>query len=140
MGADASLRAVVANDRMMQIYQPAVDQTLDRLGEGEQLYQRGFANVGNCDGYYLLTNRGIHYCDRVKSGFLSKRYESRFFTRDEISHAILDQIAGPQYAYLRLYDQQGKMALVMWFQDEMSKEGSAIAEAHRAGGALGLEL
>ncbi len=44
----------------------------------------GFAHVGNCDNYYLITRHGIHYCDQERIGLFKKQHVSRFFALEPV--------------------------------------------------------
>lgn len=137
MAASAETIASVKKNRMFSIYQPALDESLGSFEAGERLLLEGLANVGNCDGYYLITDRGIHYCDSEKAGMFRKRYVARFFPKNAAARAVIDQIGPPQYSYLRIYNDSGKMAIVMQFEDEFSDAPSRV-QAERAARALGL--
>lgn len=122
----------------MSLYEPAISETLDAIADDEEVREYGFANVGNCDGYFVVTDRGVHYCESEKAGFMKKRYASRFYPRSDMRRAVIDQISGPSNAYLRIFDQNDKMSMVMWFQAELSR-GDPLTDAKRAAAALELE-
>ena len=77
----------------------------------------GFANVGNCDSYYLITHHGIHYCETEKLGLFKKTLRASLFDLDPVDNISVD--TRPGSAYVRFFS-QGKMVLVMWFMDELS--------------------
>jgi hypothetical protein len=137
MGAPPEVRIPIENQRMMQLYQPALGQSLDSIEDGETILLHGFAHVGNCSGYYLITDRGVHYCDSQKTGLFKKTYVSQFFPRARMARAIIDQVAGPQNAYLRIYDKENKMALVIWFDEEPWQKEPCGVQAEAAASALG---
>jgi hypothetical protein len=138
MSAPPEVRRPIESERMMQLYQPAIGQSLDSIEDGETVLLHGYAHVGNCYGYYLITDRGVHYCDSQKTGLFKKTYVSRFFPKSQMTRAVIDQIAGPQFAYLRIYDKQSKMALVLWFDEEPWQKVPCRAQAEAAASALGL--
>ena len=70
---------------MMKVYQPALSESLDSIPEEYKIVFHGFAHVGNCDSYYLITHHGIDYCGKEKAGFLKSRYVPRFFDLDPAS-------------------------------------------------------
>lgn len=135
MPAPEALRREVKAERMMSIYQPAVDETLDAMADDEQVFDRGYAHVGDAVGYYFITDRGIHYCDSEKVGMFKKRFVSRFYPQSEIASASIDDMGQPTSAYLRIRNPEGKQSLVMWFEDELN-DIPAYAQAQRAGRAL----
>ena len=137
MSVPPEVRIPLENERMMMLYQPALGQSLDSIVDGESILLHGFANVGNCSGYYLVTNLGVHYCDSEKAGLFKKVYASRFFPKSRMTKGIIDQIAGPSNAYLRVYDENNKMALVMWFDEEPWQNKPCLEQAKDAAGALG---
>lgn len=139
MGVPPEVRRPIESQRMMMLYQPAVGQSLDSIGEDEEILLYGFASVGNCSGYYFITNLGVHYCDSEKVGFLKKRYVSRFYPKARMARAIIDQIAGPHQAYLRIYDQDDTMALVFWFDEEPWQDKPSLMQAEGAAQALGFD-
>ena len=136
-GAPPEVRVPLESERMMMLYQPALGESLDSFEKGERLLLHGLANVGNCDGYYLITDRGVHYCDSEKMGLFKKRYVSRFYPRSQMAKGIIDQIAGPHAAYLRIYDENGRMNLVFWFNEEPWQMAPALVQAEAAARALG---
>lgn len=121
----------------MMLYQPALGESLDSIEEGESILLHGFANVGNCVGYYLITNRGVHYCDSEKTGLFKKAYVSRFFPKSEMASASIDQISGPHAAYLRIFDEDDNMVLVLWFDEEPWQTEPSLKQAEDAARALG---
>lgn len=137
MGAPPEVRGPIESQRMMMLYQPALGDSLDSIEDGERILLHGYANVGNCDGYYLITDRAVHYCDSEKAGVFKKRYVSRSYPRSSMARAILDQISGPHNAYLRIYDRDDKMALVFWFNEEPWQEAPCMVQAEAAARALG---
>jgi hypothetical protein len=138
VGVPPEVRVPIENQRMM-LYQPALGESLDSFEEGENLLLHGIASVGNCEGYYLITNRGVHYCDSEKVGLFKKKYVSRFYPRSQMAEAIIDQIAGPRNAYLRIYDEYGKMNLVFWFNEEPWQDSPCLVQAEAAARALGFK-
>lgn len=138
MGVPPEVRIPLENEAMMRLYQPALGEGLDSFEDGERLLLHGLANVGNCDGYYLITDRGVRYCDSEKTGLFKKTYVGRFFPKSRMARAIIDQAGPPQYAYLRIFDEDDNMALVIWVQDEFS-ETPALHQAEMAAKALGAE-
>jgi hypothetical protein len=137
MAVPPEVRLPIESERMMQLYQPALGESLDSIEEGESILLRGFASPGNCSGYYLITNLGIHYCDTEKAGLFKKIYASRFFPKSRMSRGIIDQIAGPSFAYLRIYDENNKMALVIKFDEEPWQDVACLEQAEAAARALG---
>lgn len=131
-----AIHAEIKSNRMLSLYQPALDESLEALADGESLLLYGLANVGNCDGYYFITDRGVHYCEKEKSGAFKKRYVARLFSKEQMASAVVDQMGPPQFAYLRIFDENKKMLLVMMFQDEFS-DSPALHQAEAAAQALG---
>lgn len=137
MGVPPEVRRPLENQRMMMLYQPALRESLDSIVEGERILMHGFAHVGNCSGYYLITNLGVHYCDQEKAGMFKKVYASRFFPSSRMTKAIVDQVGGPAFAYVRIYDEDNNMALVMMFDEEPWQDRPCLAQAEAAATALG---
>jgi hypothetical protein len=131
------VRIPLESQTMMKLYQPALGKSLDSIADGESILVYGFANVGNCSGYYLITNLGVHYCDQEKAGMFKKVYANRFFPKSRMTKGVIDQISGPTNAYLRVYDESNKMALVMWFDEEPWQNRPCLEQANDAAHALG---
>lgn len=128
-------RTRIENETLMQVYQPALTTSLDAIGD-QRIRFDGFANIGNCESYYLITTQGIHYCEQEKAGALKKHYVPRFFDLGPVESLDVET-KGPN-TYLRFMG-GGKMLLVMWFNDETSmafrnmpaeREAMAFAEAY----------
>jgi len=130
--------APIEREGLMKRYQPALDESLESLEPGESVLLEGIASVGNCQGYYLITDRGVHYCDSKKVGLFKTTYIARFFPRSEMTRATVERIAGPVSAYLDIYDHDGELALVMKF-DNPWERASCIEQAEAVGRALALE-
>lgn len=137
MSVPPEVRTPIENEGMMRLYQPALGESLDAIEPGEEILLHGLAHVGNCEGYYLITNRGVHYCDSEKAGLFKKRYVSRFYPRSKMAKAHIDQISGPQNAYLRIYDNENNMSLVFWFNEEPWQDMPCLVHAERVARALG---
>jgi hypothetical protein len=138
MAIPQQVRVPLEDDDMMHLYQPALGESLDVIEKtGERILLHGLAHVGNCDGYYLITDQGVHYCDSEKMGFLKKRYVSRFYPRAHMAHAVVDQIAGPRNAYLRIFEDDDSMNLVFWFNEEPWQDAPSLVQAEAAARALG---
>jgi hypothetical protein len=118
MGAAPQDRARLENETMMTVYQPALGESLDAIRDGQAIKFDGFANVGNCVSYYIITLEGIHYCEQEKIGLLKKRYASRFFSLDPVES--LDIESRGENTYLRFMG-EGGMLLCMSFTDEDSR-------------------
>jgi hypothetical protein len=131
------VRIPLESQQLMRLYQPALGQSLDAFTEAEKLLLHGYGNVGNCAGYYLITNLGVHYCDSEKAGLFKRRYVNRFFPRSRMVRAIIDQIAGPHLAFLRIYDHESRMVLVMQFDEEPWQDRPCLDQAEQAAHALG---
>lgn len=136
MGVPPEVRVPLENETMMKVYQPALGQSLDAIRDGQTIKFHGFAHVGNCDSYYLITLDGIHYCDQEKAGFLKKVYVPRFFSLDPVESLDVESRGGNTYVR---FMGGGKMLLSMWFQDELSafRKMSAEDEAMRFANAYG---
>lgn len=116
----SALRASLERELFGYAWQPALDQSLKSLVEGEQILCRGVAEVGNCESYYLFTVRRIYYADAVKAGFMKKRYEGRFFDMGGVTSIIVDPHPQLESAYLRFYRGHQELNFVMWFKDYLS--------------------
>ncbi len=137
MAVPSEVRIPIENERMMKLYQPALGESLDAILEGEKILLQGFAHVGNSVSYYLLTHRGLYYCESERAGFLKKRYASRFLDLGPAAGADLEFPGHlPHYAYLRFRDERGKVMISVWFQDELSRS-SAHEEAQRMADVFG---
>jgi hypothetical protein len=125
-----------ALERAMRPIQPALGESLDAILDGQTIKFDGFAHVGNCVSYYLITLDGIHYCDQEKAGLLKKRYVPRFFSLDTVESLDVES-RGPN-TYVRFIG-GGRMLLSMWFSDEVSafRRMSAEDEAMRFANAYG---
>lgn len=136
MGVPPEVRIPLENETMMKVYQPALGESLDAIPEEYKILFHGFAHVGNCVSYYLITHSGIHYCDQEKIGLFKKRYVPRFFDLDPVE--TLDVEIRGTNAYIRFMG-GGKTLLTMWFQDELSAfrrlsaEGEAMRFAEKYG-------
>jgi hypothetical protein len=134
-GDELVTRTRIENETLMQVYQPALTASLDAIGD-QPIRFDGFANIGNCESYYLITTQGIHYCELERAGALKKQYVPRFFDLEPVEKLDVES-RGPN-TYLRFMG-GGKMLLVMWFNDETSmafrnmpaeREAMAFAEAY----------
>jgi hypothetical protein len=136
MPVPPEVRIPLENERMMMSFQPALGESLDSIPEEHRIVFHGFANIGNCDSYYLITHHDIHYCETEKIGLFKKRYVPRTFDLTAVETIGVD--TGPGSAYVRFFI-QNKMVLVMWFQDELSafRQMSAEQEAMRFADAYG---
>jgi hypothetical protein len=137
VGAPPEVRVPIENEGMMKHYQPALGESLDSIREGESISLYGVASVGNCQGYYLITDRGVHYCDSEKAGLFKKTYVSRFVPRSRMATGVIDQV-GPNYAFLRIYDRDDEMVLAMKF-DNPWQRAACIEQAEAAAQALAFE-
>jgi hypothetical protein len=129
---------ILENDRQFAACSPAVrNEILERMEEAEEILHSGVAHVGEDIGYFVVTQRGIHYTDREKAGFLKKREVSGFIDRDSLDHVYIEQSPHrPQYAHLRLEGTAGRVGSI-WFEDEFGLDSAeiqaqAVAEALNA--------
>ena len=132
MAVPPEVRRPIESETMMKIYQPALGETLDSIPEEYKIVFHGFAHVGNCDSYYLITHHGIHYCEKEKLGLFKSRYVARFFSLDDVENVEVETRPDIGSAYLRFFV-DGRQRLVMWFKDDLSafRQMSAEAEAMR---------
>lgn len=137
MGASPEVRVAIENDGMMKRYQPALGESLDLFDGSERILVHGLASVGNCQGYYFITDRGIHYCDSEKAGLFKRTYISRFFPRSQVTAWTINGVK-PVRAYLCLYGQDGQEVLVMKFDDQWQR-ASCLEQAEAAAQALAVE-
>jgi hypothetical protein len=121
------VRIPLENETLMKVYQPALGESLDSIPEEYKIVFHGFANVGNCESYYLITHHGIHYCDKERVGLLKMRYVPRFFDLDPVDSVQVEARPDLHSAYLRFFG-DGKTLLTMWFKDELSAFRSMSAE------------
>ncbi len=134
MPASPTVRAQLEGERMLGTFKPAIGETLDAFTDDEQILDWGYD--GHWDGYFFITQRGLHYCDKVKTGFFSKSLVAKFLPREQITSGSIDQISGPDSAFLRLYDDDKNMLFVIWFAEEVGPD--VLGRAHRAAEALNL--
>ncbi len=127
VGVPPEVRIPLESETMMQVYQPALGQSLDSIPEEYRIVFHGFAHVGNCDSYYLITHHGIHYCEEEKVGFLKKRYVPRFFDLDPVETVDVETRPDIGAAYLR-FRVEGQQRLVIWFKDYLSVFRDMTAE------------
>jgi hypothetical protein len=125
MPVPPEVRIPIENETLMKVYQPALGESLDAIPEEHKVLFHGFAHVGNCESYYIITHAGIHYCDQERLGLFKKRYVPRYFSLDSVE--TIDVETRPGSAYIRFF-KDGRMALVMWFQDELSSFRGMSAE------------
>lgn len=137
MGASPEVRVLIENDGMMKRYQPALGESLDLFDGSERILVQGLASVGNCQGYYFITDRGVHYYDSEKSGLFKRTYISRFFPRSQVTVWTINGVR-PGCAYLRIYGQDDQVALVMKF-DDLWQRASCVEQAEAAAQALAVE-
>lgn len=135
MPASPAIRAALEGDVQFTMCGAAAQEILERLSEEETILMSGVAHVGDDLGYYVLTERGIHYTDREKAGLFKKRHVSGFIDRDAIEEAYVERFPkSPEYAYLRLQGATGRVGTV-WFEDAFCR-GSAGDYAERMAGLL----
>jgi hypothetical protein len=112
-------------------------QILERMEPDENILLRGVANIGRSMGYYVVSERGVHYTDREKVGLLRKREVSGFIACEDIASMYVEQFRNlPEYAYLRIYGHSGECIASIWFEDEFGDEPAEM-QAHRMANALG---
>jgi hypothetical protein len=139
MPASPMVRGILEHDRMLMLMPAAAREMLEQMTPEEEILLRGVAHVGRDLGYFVVTQRGIHYTDREKVGLFKKREFAGFIARDDLGHVDVEQFRNlPTYAYLRLHGPTGERVGSVWFEDEFGDE-SAEAQAYRMAAALGVE-
>lgn len=126
MAAPPEVRIPIENETYMKVFQPALGESLDAIPDGVRIVQHGFANVGNCDSYYLITHGAVYYCEQERAGLMKKHYVSRITDISDVEN--LDAETRPGSAYLRFLDSRGHVLLNMWFKDELSAFRQMSAE------------
>lgn len=122
---------------MFSMWSTARAQILEGMERDEDILLRGTAHVGNEIGYYVVTQRGVHYTDREKVGLFKKREVSGFIDRVDIAFLHVEQFRNlPEYAYLRFEGTSGKRIASVWFEDELGDEPAEV-QAQRMADALG---
>jgi hypothetical protein len=107
------------NEKMMMIFQPALSESLDAIPDWQAIVFHGFAYIGNCETYYLITHQGIYYCTEERVGFMKKRYVPQFFDLDPVVQLQVDSRPDRGSTYLRFLSDD-EMLLSMWFKDHLS--------------------
>ena len=130
MPASPMARTALEHDRQFTASGVAAREILERMTPEETILMSGVARIGSDVGYYVLTQRGIHYTDREKAGMFKKRTVSGFIDRNAIDEAYVEQFPNlPHYAYVRLHGAAGRVGTV-WFEDAFC-EGAAQGYAER---------
>lgn len=131
MPASQVVRAALESDKQFLASGSEVcAQILAGMSETEEIRHTGVAHVGDSLGFYLVTQRGIHYTDTQKVGLFKKRAISGFIDRATVDHVYVERFPNlPHYAYLRLIGDDGSRVASVWFEDDFSRDG-ADAEAH----------
>lgn len=134
MAVPPEVRIPLENETMMKVYEPALGQSLDAIRDGEELIFHGFAEVDNCESYYLVTHQGVYYCSQEKAGLFKRRYVPRFTDLGPVENVDVEIRDDRGWAFLRFMGGDGKVVLSMWFKDELSqpfRKMSAKEEAMR---------
>jgi hypothetical protein len=127
MPASPTARSILEDDRQFTATPVASREILDRMSENEEVRVSGVARINTDLGYYIVTQRGIHYAYRKRAGLFRHREVSGFFDKADFDSVDVEAPSHLPHAYLRLLDKAEQRIGTIWFENEFC--GSASGRA-----------